>query len=88
MSERPLDQVLVTAVEDFEPERPDRAPWHRSTLRHVEHAYTGNVVTVPLVVADRVHLGNVDRASDERDDLEWFDSTPAGWGVAPRSETF
>lgn len=81
MSDRPLDQVLVTALDDFVPERPNRAPWHRSTLHHVEHAHTSNVVTVPLVVADRVHLRNVARASDERDELEPFDWTPAGWGM-------
>lgn len=83
MSERPLDQVLVTAVEDFEPERPNRAPWHQPTKPTPQVASTGNVVTVPLVVADRVHLRNVDRASDERDELEPVDWTPLGWGVTP-----
>jgi hypothetical protein len=81
MSERPLSDVLRTAIPDFTPEHPQRAPWQREQLDHVEHAYTGNIIIVPLKIADRVHLRGLDRPSDERDDLEPSDWTPAGWGV-------
>jgi hypothetical protein len=81
--ERPLGQVLATAWDDFAPERPNRAPWHQPTLRGYELAATGNVIEVPLLVADRVQLGNLGVPSDYRDELEPFDWTPAGWGVTP-----
>lgn len=80
--ERPLGEVLSRrSPDDFEPQTPDRAPWHRETLDYVEHATTGNVVTVPLVVADRVTLHGLDRPSDDRDDLEPGDWHPVTWGV-------
>jgi hypothetical protein len=78
--ERPLGQVLATAWDDFVPQRPNRPPWHQPTLREVQVAYTGNIVIVPLEVADRVQLHNLGAPSDYRDDLEFFDWTPAGWG--------
>lgn len=81
MSE-PLDRVLTRAWGDFTPKRPGRAPWHRPSHRPVKVAYTGNLITVPLEVADRVQLRGLDRPSWLRDDLEPFDWTPAGWGVS------
>jgi hypothetical protein len=83
MSERPLGEVLRTAIPDYEPEHPERAPWQREQLDRVQHAYTGNVVVVNLKLADRVHLRGLDRPSYEQDWLEPSDWTPAGWGVAP-----
>jgi hypothetical protein len=83
MSERPLGDVLLHAIPDFTPEHPERAPWQRDQLDHVEHAHTGNIIIVPLKVADRVHLRGLDRPSYEQDCLEPSDWTPAGWGVAP-----
>lgn len=84
--ERPLGEVLARRwLDDFTPRRPDRAPWHQGTLAHVEHTTTGNVVTVPLIVADRVTLHGLDRPSDERDDTEPGDWHPVTWGVSPSS---
>jgi hypothetical protein len=48
-----------------------------------EVASTGNVVTVPLIIADRVHIHGIDTAARYQDDLEPHDWTPAGWGVTP-----
>ena len=77
---RPLDQVLAHAWGDFVPERPSRPPWHQPTLGYAEHAYTGNLVTVPLQVADRVKLIGLDRPSwDWGENFE--DHTLASWGV-------
>lgn len=81
MTPRPLGDVLAHAWSDFVPKHPERPPWHQPTLRGVELAYTGNICTVPLIVADRVHLHGLDRPSLDRDDLEPTDWTPAGWGV-------
>ncbi len=82
-TQRPLGEVLARAYGwEFEPRDPTRPPWAQPSLRGVEHAYTGNVAVVPLERADRVQLHNLDRPSDERDDLEPFDWTPAGWGVS------
>ncbi|MFZ0379289.1 MAG: hypothetical protein WCD11_02060 [Solirubrobacteraceae bacterium] len=80
-TERPLGDVLAQARGDFIPQRPELAPWARSKLTHVRHASTGNVVTVPLIVADRVRLHGLDRALSEQDDFleDW---TRDGWGVA------
>jgi hypothetical protein len=82
MSE-PLDRVLTRYGGEFVPEHPERAPWHQPTIRTVEVAVTDNRATVDLAIADRVHLRGLDRPTFERDDLEPFDWTPAGWGVAP-----
>lgn len=83
MSERPLGDVLLRAIPDFVPEHPRRAPWQREQLDRLEHAYTGNVATVNLAVADRMHLRGLGRPSWEQDWLEPSDWTRAGWGVAP-----
>jgi hypothetical protein len=80
---RPLDQVLAHAWGDFTPEHPGRAPWLQPMRGRVELAYTGNVVTVPLGVADRVCLHGLDRPSWSQDELEPTDWMPVGWGVAP-----
>lgn len=82
--ERPLGDVLARAMDDFTPQRPDRPPWHQPTLTHVEHAYTGTVLTVPLIIADRVHLHGVGRPTDWQDDTELADWLPITWGVPPR----
>ncbi|MGZ4185012.1 MAG: hypothetical protein ACXVSF_06465 [Solirubrobacteraceae bacterium] len=81
---RPLDQVLAQSLDDFTPQAPNRAPWARMDASPCEHASTGNVVTVPLIVADRVHLRNLDRPSYEQDweTGEPTDWTPLGWGVS------
>jgi hypothetical protein len=78
---RPLDQVLTHARGDFLPARPDRPPWWQPRSVIDEVAYTGNLVTAPLQVADRVHLHRLDRPSYEQDWLEPLDWFPAGWGV-------
>ena len=83
MSGRPLGDVLLHASGDFTPERPERAPWHQTTLRHFELASTGNLATVRLERAANVHLHGLDRPSWDQDWLEPSDWTPAGWGVAP-----
>jgi hypothetical protein len=80
-AERPLSDVLLTTPGDFTPERPERAPWHQPTLGDVEIVVTDNRRRVNLAVADRVKLRGLERATYARDDLEWFDWTPAGWGV-------
>ena len=74
----PLDQVLVTNPQDFWVEHPERKPWHRPTLRRIEHAYTGNVRTVSLKGADQAQLRGLGIPSWDRDWLEPFDWTPAG----------
>lgn len=79
---QPLDQVLLTNPQDFTPEHPRRAPWHQPTLRRVEVAHTGNFAVVNLRKADRAQLRGLDRPSWDRDHLEPFDWTPAGWGVS------
>jgi hypothetical protein len=80
--ERPLSTVLVLTPGDFTPARPTRAPWHQPTLRSVELVATGNVVTVPLVLAGRVQLRGLDQPSFDRDDLEPTDwMRGPGWGV-------
>jgi hypothetical protein len=83
-TERPLAEGLAHAWGDYFPQRPGRAPWTRSQLRHVQFARTGNVVTVPLIIADRVRLHGLDCALWEQDDLEPGDWMPIGWGVSPR----
>ena len=83
MSDRPLGDVLARAVGDFTPQHPFRPPWHRPTLRSVEHAATGNVAVVRLERADGVELHGLDRPSYEQDDLEPTDWMPIGWGVSP-----
>jgi hypothetical protein len=80
-AERPLGQVLTRAMYDFVPRRPRRAPWVQPSGRHVDIAQTGNVVTVPLVIADRVHVSGLGGPVIWRDDLEPSDWTPAAWGV-------
>ena len=82
MTERPLDQVLATALDDFEPERPNRAPWHRSTVRGVQHAYTGNVVTVSLVARRLEREGWLARYPMRRGDGCLFVPTRVGVAVA------
>jgi hypothetical protein len=79
----PLGDVLRTAITDFQPEHPEREPWHQPTLRGVELAITDNRRVVRLEVADRVKLRNLDHVTFDRDYLEPFDWTPAGWGIAP-----
>ena len=79
---RPLGDVLARALGDFTPEHPNRPPWHRSTLRDVEVAYTGNLCTVRLERADRVQLVGLDRPSYERDELELSDWLAIGWTPA------
>ncbi len=78
---QPLDQVLARAWGDFVPRRPDRPPWWQPRSVVDEVAVTDNRAVVPLIVADRVHLCGLDRPTWMRDDLEFFDWTPAGWGV-------
>lgn len=83
--DRSLDQVLSRRpFGDFEPERPESAPWHQPTLDHVELAYTGITHIVPLVVADRVHLHGVGYPTHEQDELEPGDWMPVTWGLPPR----
>jgi hypothetical protein len=82
-AERPLGDVLMRAVTDYLPQRPNRAPWVQPSGEPVEVAATGNVLSVPLVIADRVNLHGLDGAPMWRDDLEPSDWTPAGWGVIP-----
>ena len=79
---RPLDQVLGGAWQDFTPAHPERPPWHRPQLGRVELAYTDDVVTVPLEIADRVRLHGLDRPSWEVDDMLFEDQLPASWGVS------
>jgi hypothetical protein len=81
--ERPLADVLLRAWEDSTPARPERAPWHQPTLRDFQLAATDNRVTVNLAVATRVRVHDLGRPTGERDDVEWFDWTPRGWGVGP-----
>jgi hypothetical protein len=85
MSEGPLDQVLVRTPGDFTPAHPERAPWHQPTLDYtrLDFAVTDNRVAVPLGIADRVQLHGLERPTHERDWLEPFDWTPAGWGAGP-----
>lgn len=78
-----LDQVLAYPWGDFVPEHPGRAPWWQPRLYPVQPAYTGNIVTVPLVRADRAELHDLDRPSHEQDWLEPTDWMPVGWAVAP-----
>jgi hypothetical protein len=75
----PLYRVLRRTWGDFTPERPRRSPWLQPTLRSVEVATTGNVVTVPLAVADRAQLRNLSRPTRVRDDLEPTDWMAVGW---------
>ena len=81
-ADRPLGEVLARSLGDFTPQHPNRAPWHRPTLRYVEVAITDNRAVVPLAIADRVQLRGLDRPTGWRDDLEPLDWTPAGWGVS------
>jgi hypothetical protein len=82
-TERPLADVLHTTPGDFTPAHPNRPPWHQPTLREVELVSTGNIVTVPLVLADRVRLHGLEAPSWDRDDLEPTDwMRGPGWGVA------
>jgi hypothetical protein len=81
--ERPLADVLHRTPIDFTPAHPERRPWHQPTLRGVELASTGNVASVPLAIADRVHLHGLDAPSWDRDWLEPTDwMRGPGWGVA------
>jgi hypothetical protein len=82
-AERPLDQVILFTPGDFTPAQPSRVPWRQPTLRVVDWASTGNITTVNLAVADRVHLHGLERPSWDRDDLEPTDWLRGpGWGVA------
>jgi hypothetical protein len=83
MSERPVGDVLLHAIPEYVPEHPERAPWQREQLDHVEHAYTGNIIIVPLKFADRVHLHGLDRPSWDQDPDTPEDWTRESWGVAP-----
>ena len=58
---------------------------YKPTLGHVELAYTGDVVTVPLVIADRVTLHGLDRPTWAQEWDEPGDWLPSSWGVSPRS---
>ena len=77
---RALADVIAYAWPDFVPERPERRPWQRSHPRF-ELAHTGNVVTVPLRIADRVTLHGLDRPSFEQDEF-FEDWTREGWTPA------
>ena len=79
----PLDQVIATNSQDFVPERPDLPPWAQPRLRSVEYAATGNVVTVPLRIADRVQLRGLDRATRDPWDMLPEDMTRQSWGLPP-----
>jgi hypothetical protein len=81
--ERPLADVLKRFREgEFEPALPERRPWHQHTLDSVELVCTGNLVEVPLEVADRVSLRGLKRPTWERDYLEpWDWKRGPGWGV-------
>jgi hypothetical protein len=81
--ERPLGGVLKRALDiEFTPAHPEREPWHQHTLDSVELVCTGNLVEVPLKVADRVSLRGLKRATWERDYLEpWDWKRGPGWGV-------
>jgi hypothetical protein len=81
MSE-PLYRVLQRSWDHFTPEHPNRRPWLQPALRRVEVAYTGNVLTVPLAVADRVQLRGLGRPTNEQDWLEPTDWMTVGWSVA------
>jgi hypothetical protein len=81
--ERPLGDVLKRFREgEFFPAQPEDAPWHQHTLPTVELVCTGNLVEVPLEIADRVTLIGLKRATWERDYLEPGDWRKGpGWGV-------
>jgi hypothetical protein len=83
MSE-PIDKLLArTSAEDFTPEHPNRPPWARGKVS-AEYASTGDVLTVPLGVADRVSLrglGSLEREMPE----DYEDMTPESWGVGPHA---
>jgi hypothetical protein len=78
--ERPLGDVLKRALDiEFTPAHPEREPpWHQHTLGTVELVCTGNLVEVPLEVADRVSLRGLKRPTWERDFLE-----PGDWRRGP-----
>ena len=84
----PLGEVLSRrSLDGFTPQHPDRHPWAQPTLDHVELAYTGDVVTVPLVIADRVTLHGLDHPTWAQDWTEPGDWLPQSWGVAPKRYT-
>jgi len=79
----PLDQVIATNPGGYVPERPDRPPWAQPRLRSVEYAATGNVVKVPLRIADRVRLRGLDQATLDPWDMLPEDMTRQSWGLPP-----
>jgi hypothetical protein len=77
--DRPIDQVLARA-DEFGVQRPDEPPWLQSEVRSVEHASTGDVVRVPLGVADRANVHGLthrERELPENPD----DCTRQSWGL-------
>ena len=81
--ERPLADVLVTTWHDFCPTRPNRRPWHQpGTIQNIEFADTSNRALVPLAVADRATVRNLEWPGTQ-DDLEPTDWMAVGWVVAP-----
>jgi hypothetical protein len=83
--ERPLSDVLHRAFDlEFTPEHPELAPWHQRTFDTVTLVCTGNLVEVPLEIADRVTLRGLNRPTWERDFFEPGDWRKGpGWGVGP-----
>jgi hypothetical protein len=81
--EQPLSDVLHRQREEFLPERPqDDPPWQQPAFDSVTLVCTGNLIEVPLDVADRVTLRGLNRPTWERDYLEPGDwRRGPGWGV-------
>lgn len=79
----PLDQVIATNPGGFAPRNPSRPPWLQPKPVPYELACTGNVATVPLIVADRAHLHGLDQPSWEQPWECPEDWTRQSWGVAP-----
>lgn len=80
--ERTLDQVLVTTRHDFYPTRPNRPPWWQPRSVIDEVADTSNRAVVPLAVADRATVRNLEWPGTQ-DTLELTDWMAVGWAVAP-----
>lgn len=57
-----LDEIIATNPGGLRPQYPGRPPWAQPSGRDVTVAITGNVVSVPLKVADRVRVRGLDRA--------------------------
>jgi hypothetical protein len=84
--ERPLGDVLHRVPpEEFTPAHPEKEPpWQQPAFDSVTLVCTGNLVEVPLEIADRVSLVGLKRPTWERDFFEPGDWRKGpGWGVPP-----